>query len=65
MDTLFPDDENGDALRNMAHAGDDLSKERDIDFSVVFSSEQSATKFCQMMAERAIKVNLHVDGDEI
>ena len=41
----FPDDENGDVLRRMQDGGDDFTKPRDIDFSVVFPSESSAGAF--------------------
>jgi len=41
----FPDDENGDVLRSMAESGDDLSKPRDIDFTVVMPDEDAATRF--------------------
>jgi hypothetical protein len=43
--TVFPDDENGDVLRRMQRNGDDFSKARDIDFTVVFGVEDSAQKF--------------------
>jgi len=41
----FPNDENGDALRQMMKNGDDLSKSRAIDFTVVFRDEPSAREF--------------------
>jgi len=41
----FPDDENGDVLRRMQSSGDDLTKSRDIDFTVVFPDESSARQF--------------------
>jgi hypothetical protein len=47
----FPDDENGLALRNMTESGDDLTKARDIDFSVVFPTISAASKFCVAVAE--------------
>lgn len=59
MHSTFPDDENGDALRNMARAGDDLSKERDINFSVIFPREQSALEFCQKVARQGVKSNCY------
>jgi hypothetical protein len=45
--TIFPDDENGDALRNIAARGDDLTKPRDIDFTVVFAQASSAEQFAE------------------
>lgn len=41
----FPDDENGSALWNMVQQGDDLSKQRDVEFTVIFSTEDEALKF--------------------
>ena len=43
----FPNDENGDALRRMQEGGDDFTKPRDMDFSVVFTSEGFAEHFRQ------------------
>lgn len=40
-----PNDENGDVLRRMHENGDDLTKPRDIDFTVVFPSQYSAEEF--------------------
>jgi hypothetical protein len=42
---ILPDDENGDVLRRMQANGDDLSKPRGIDFTVVLSSEENAKEF--------------------
>jgi hypothetical protein len=52
----YPDDENGRALHNMAVSGDDMSKARDIDFSVVFSSGGAAKKFCEEISNLQVKV---------
>ncbi|MFD2368273.1 ribonuclease E inhibitor RraB [Pseudoduganella sp. GCM10020061] len=41
----FPDDENGDVLRQMAEQGDDLSVPRNIDFTLVFPDEERAQRF--------------------
>jgi regulator of ribonuclease activity B len=42
---IFPDDINGDALWKMQENGDDLSKPREIEFTVIFSTEENALKF--------------------
>lgn len=42
---FFPDDENGDVLRRMQANGDDLSKVRGIDFTVVLPNEENAKEF--------------------
>jgi hypothetical protein len=41
----FPADGNGDVLRRMLAAGDDLTKPRDIDFNHVFVKEEEALAF--------------------
>ena len=45
--TIFPDDGNGNALRNIASQGKDLTKARDIDFVVVFAEAISAEQFAE------------------
>jgi hypothetical protein len=42
---LYPNDANGDALRRMEAQGDDLTKPRNIDFTVVFANASSAEQF--------------------
>jgi Regulator of ribonuclease activity B len=42
---VYPDDANGDALRRMAAQGDDLTRPRNVDFTVVFVDESSAEQF--------------------
>ena len=44
---IYPSDANGDALRRMAENGDDLSKSRNVDFSVVFADRKSAERFAE------------------
>jgi len=41
----FPDDANGDALRRLQRDGDDLTRARDIDFTVVFHDASAAEAF--------------------
>jgi hypothetical protein len=52
----FPDDENGDVLRRMESHGNDLSKPRDIDFEVVFSHEDAAQAFAELIRRLGYKV---------
>jgi hypothetical protein len=42
---IHPDDDNGDALRRLEEQGDDLTKARNVDFSVVFPIESVAQRF--------------------
>jgi Regulator of ribonuclease activity B len=52
----FPDDENGEVLRRMQGDGDDFTKSRDIDFSVVFPSESAAEEFADQFRRSGLKV---------
>jgi Regulator of ribonuclease activity B len=56
--TIFPDDENGDALRNIAAQGKDLTRPRDIDFAVVFAQAISAELFAEHFRERGYAVSV-------
>jgi hypothetical protein len=40
----YPKDANGDALRRMEEAGDDVTRPRNIDFTVVFPNKDAAEK---------------------
>ena len=44
---IHPDDENGDVLRRMEANGDDLTRARNVDFTVVFADETSAEQFAK------------------
>ena len=41
----YPDDANGDALRHMEAQGDDLTRPRNVEFTVVFPNKNAATQF--------------------
>lgn len=56
-ETDFPDDENGQVLRQMAEQGDDLSIPREIDFVVIFPSEEAALKFALRLLKNGQKVS--------
>ena len=53
----FPDDDNGDTLWRMAEQGDDLSISREVDFSVIFPTEESALKFAVHLLRNEQKVS--------
>ena len=53
----FPDDENGDILWDMGQSGDDLAKPREVDFSVIFPSEEAALKFAVHLLRNDQKVS--------
>jgi Regulator of ribonuclease activity B len=44
---IYHNDENGETLRRMQAEGDDLTRPRDIDFTVVFADESSAEQFAE------------------
>ncbi len=53
----FPDDDNGDTLWRMAKEGDNLSIPREVDFSVIFPSEESALQFAVHLLRNEQKVS--------
>lgn len=53
----FPDDENGDELWDMAQDGDDLSIPREVDFSVIFPTEEAALRFAVHLLKDEQKVS--------
>jgi hypothetical protein len=55
---MFPDDENGQVLRQMAAEGDNLSMPREIDFAVIFETEEAALPFAVAMLQQGQKVSL-------
>lgn len=54
---VYPDDENGDVLWRMREGGDFLSAKREIDFSVIFPTEESALKFAVHLLQSDQKVS--------
>jgi Regulator of ribonuclease activity B len=62
---LFPDDENGDMLWNMGQDGDNLSVRREVDFSVIFPTEDAAIKFAVFLLKNDQKVSFSsYDGNK-
>ena len=55
----FPNDENGDVLRGLVRDGDDLTKPRDVDFSVIFMDKASAERFMEIVKHQDVKVELN------
>lgn len=63
--TKFPDDDNGDVLWNMANDGDNLAVSREIDFSVIFPTEEAALKFAVHLLRNDQKVSFSAyEGSE-
>ena len=55
--TLFPEDEIGNTLWQMSQNGDDLNSEREIEFSMLFPSQELALKFGQILLENNQKLS--------
>jgi hypothetical protein len=53
----YPDDENGDVLWSMLEDGDNLATPREVDFSVVFPTEESAMNFAVVLLRNGQKVS--------
>jgi hypothetical protein len=58
MTVIHPDDENGDVLRRMEAHGDDLSRPRNIDFTVVFANQETAEEFAAYFHKGGYKVTV-------
>ena len=56
VERLFPNDDDGDVLQNMAEGGDRLNQPRDIDFSLLFPDEISAKGFVEQPALQSYQV---------
>jgi Regulator of ribonuclease activity B len=59
---IYPNDANGDALRRMEAQGDDLTRPRNIDFSVAFADAKSAEQFAAHF--RALGHEVSVESTE-
>src|SRR5215831_17730817 len=57
---IYPNDVNGDALRRIEAQGDDLTKPRNIDFTVAFADANSAEQFAQHFRTLGHKVSVEV-----
>jgi hypothetical protein len=47
VNMIHPDDDNGDVLRRLEAKGDNLTRPRNIDFTVVFREENAAERFAE------------------
>ena len=62
---LFPQDDIGDMLWQLLASGVDLSQEMEVEFSVIFPSDELALKFGQLLLENNQKLSFcPYDGDE-
>lgn len=53
----FPEDEVGNALWQLAEQGADLSLETEVEFSVIFPSQEQALKFGHLLLENGQKLS--------
>jgi hypothetical protein len=58
----YPDDANGDALRRMEAAGDDLTRPRDVEFTVVFPNENTAKQFADRVCVLGYAASVELTG---
>jgi hypothetical protein len=61
---LYSEDDNGNVLRRMAAQGKDLTKARNIDFTVVFAHARSAEKFAEHFRELGYVVSIRETATE-
>lgn len=63
--TLYPEDENGDVLWKMLQDGDDLSEPREVDFTLIFPTEDVAIAFAVHLLKNDQKVSFSAyEGNE-
>jgi len=58
----YPDDANGDVLRRMAEAGDDLTRPRDVEFTVVFPNENTAKQLVDQVCALGYAASAELAG---
>lgn len=60
---LFPNDDNGDVLWQMAQDGDDLTEAHEIEYSIAFKSQQAAEKCALFLLNEEQKISLFIDEE--
>lgn len=65
MTTSYPNDADGDALRNVAESGADMSSPMVIDFSVEVADERTARRVAEVVAAHGFdpSISEHDDSD--
>ena len=58
----YPDDATGDALRRMEAQGDDLTRPRNIEFTVVFPNENAAKQFADYFCTLGYAASAELTG---
>jgi len=60
---VFPDDATGDVLWGMSQQGDDLEQVREVEFAFLFTTEENALKFGELLLVNRQKVMLSDNED--
>jgi hypothetical protein len=63
MSTSYPNDADGDALRNVAESGADMSLPMVIDFSVEVPDERTARRVAEVVAAHGFDPSISEDDD--
>jgi hypothetical protein len=61
---LFPDDVNGNVLWHFRTKGDALTEPREIDFTIIFPSEETAVEFAVTCLRSGFKVEMAESTEE-
>jgi len=56
---ICPQDDNSDVLRRLEEQGDDLTKARNVDFSVVFPVEDAAERFAEQFRAKGFTASVY------
>jgi regulator of ribonuclease activity B len=59
---IYPNDANGDVLRRLEAQRDDLTRPRNVDFTVVFADPISAEQFAEQFRALGHEVSVKVTG---
>ena len=61
--TLFPEDDIGEYLWDALNTGNDLNLDREIEFTVIFKSQEQALKFGYLLLENSQKLSVCPFGE--
>ena len=64
MDSEYPDDDDGDALRQVEAAGADMLKPMTIEYSIAAPSLANAEQLCRLIAPRGYDPRIYVDDED-
>ena len=60
---LFPNDDNGDVLWQMAQDGDDLTEAHEIEYSIAFTDKAKAEQCALFLLNEEQKISLFIDEE--